>query len=580
MVRHSLSIERKRGEMNMKGFARMTKLSNVGGRADYITNERKQEAILAKSEAVDWKPYQDFEKTNQRTATANNEGRELIIALPNEWSELPPAELHARANIIAQTAVGKSTDLQWAVHWNHDRTNLHIHVIFSERQREKDTGRWDRDIYLTEDGKVARKKADRAKNPDGTDKPPVHRKGEEKGGFTAKDKAYTTKGWLANTKDRLKQTFAERWGVKIEKPDYLHQYHEGKGKEAPAIRQKNEVIKAVNGRLKDLASIGLSVEQVALPPIKATMKSRELVVPYFKDGQPQLRRCRTPERALDFLRQSEPEWTQTIARYRQPERKPEPQKAPEPTQQPSFSLTALLEAQRAYYAELFATKDQRKPLDRSAVTAPERFQTAVDEFLGAKARERALRGVSDGYKGLKGFLHGAEKKEAVADYESARRTSDRLGEKVADQLFFNTPYQRSQFISFPLDYDGKPKSEVVEKCRAKISELEAKAQTAIANARPENALEPSPERLEARRSDFVAEMAKCPLEQREAVRERLFADLDGLKQGNSVADKLTRAEVEQLAKRQLPTPAEIKRQQEREQSRNSGKREKGRGYGE
>lgn len=74
----------------MKSFARVTKLSNIGGRADYITNEKKQEAILAKSEAVDWKPYRDFERANQRTATANNEGREMIIALPNEWAKLPP----------------------------------------------------------------------------------------------------------------------------------------------------------------------------------------------------------------------------------------------------------------------------------------------------------------------------------------------------------------------------------------------------------------------------------------------------------------------------------------------------------
>lgn len=380
----------------MKSFARVTKLSNIGGRADYITNEKKQEAILAKSEVVDWKPYQNFERANQRTATANNEGREMIIALPNEWSQLPPAELHARANTIAQTAVGKATDLQWAVHWNHARSNLHIHVIFSERQREKDAGRWDRDIYLTEDGKVARRRADRAKNPDGTDKPPVHRKGEEKGGFTAKDKTYTTKSWLANTKERLKQTFTERWGVNIEKPDYLHQYHEGKGREAPAIRHKNEVIKSVNGRLKDLASVGFSVEKNALPPIRANMKNRYLLVPFLKDGQPRLRRCRTAEEAVDFLHQTKADWSARFDTFRQ---------------QPSFSFTAVLEAQRGYYEALFAMKDKRKPLDQSVVTAPERFQTAVDEFLTAKARERALKSVSEGYKGLKGILHGAERKK-------------------------------------------------------------------------------------------------------------------------------------------------------------------------
>lgn len=549
----------------MKSFARVTKLSNIGGRADYITNEKKQEAILAKSEVVDWKPYQNFERANQRTATANNEGREMIIALPNEWSQLPPAELHARANTIAQTAVGKATDLQWAVHWNHARSNLHIHVIFSERQREKDAGQWDRDIYLTEDGKVARRRADRAKNPDGTDKPPVHRKGEEKGGFTAKDKTYTTKSWLANTKERLKQTFTERWGVNIEKPDYLHQYHEGKGREAPAIRHKNEVIKSVNGRLKDLASVGFSVEKNALPPIRANMKNRYLLVPFLKDGQPRLRRCRTAEEAVDFLHQTKADWSARFDTFRQ---------------QPSFSFTAVLEAQRGYYEALFAMKDKRKPLDQSVVTAPERFQTAVDEFLTARARERALKSVSEGYKGLKGILHGAEKKEAVADYEIARRTADRLGEKVADQLFFSTPYQRSQFISFPLDYDGKPNSEIVEKCREKKSELEAKARTAIENARPDTALKPSQERLEARRSDFVEQMAKCPLEQREALRELLSGNLDGLKNGNSITDKLTRAEVEQFVRRNLPTPAEVQRQQEKEQSRNSRKKERGRGYGE
>lgn len=549
----------------MQSFARVTKLPNIKGRGKYISDVRKQEEILAQSAPVDWTPYHEYEQAHQRTSKANNEGREMIIALPNEWSQLPPAELHARANTIAQTAVGKATDLQWAVHWNHARSNLHIHVIFSERQREKDAGRWDRDIYLTEDGKVARRKADRAKNPDGTYKPPVHRKGEEKGGFTAKDKTYTTKSWLADTKERLKQTFTERWGVNIEKPDYLHQYHEGKGREAPAIRHKNEVIKSVNGRLKDLASVGFSVEKNALPPIRANMKNRYLLVPFLKDGQPRLRRCRTADEAVDFLHQTKADWSARFDTFRQ---------------QPSFSFTAVLEAQRGYYEALFAMKDKRKPLDQSVVTAPERFQTAVDEFLTAKARERALKSVSEGYKGLKGILHGAEKKEAVADYEIARRTADRLGEKVADQLFFNTPYQRSQFISFPLDYDGKPSSETVEKCREKKSELEAKARTAIENARPDTALKPSPERLEARRSDFVAQMAKCPLEQREALRELLRGNLDGLKNDNSITDKLTRAEVEQFVRRNLPTPAEVQRQQEKEQSRNSRKKERGRGYGE
>lgn len=420
MVRHSLSIERKRGEMNMKGFARMTKLSNVGGRADYITNERKQEAILAKSEAVDWKPYQDFEKANQRTATANNEGRELIIALPNEWSELPPAELHARANIIAQTAVGKSTDLQWAVHWNHDRTNLHIHVIFSERQREKSAGRWDRDIYLTEDGKVARKKADRAKNPDGTDKPPVHRKGEEKGGFTAKDKAYTTKGWLADTKDRLKQTFTERWGVNIEKPDYLHQYHEGKGKEAPAIRQKNEVIRAVNRRLEEFASIGGRAELVMLPPIKANMKNRYMVIPHFQeDGALKLTRFQNPKNALDFLQKTEAEWSKNIDIYRQnlnPLEAPERTAEPEPTREPQKAPQSVSEPPKSERtAEL--PEAPKKPSE-TILEAVKGIQQALTDYQTAN---QSLNGCKFWEFGRKKDLE-QQKAECRAVYDSHVQT--------------------------------------------------------------------------------------------------------------------------------------------------------------
>lgn len=141
----------------MKGFARVTKLSSVGGRADYISNPDRQESIVAASAPVDWKPYHDYEMANQKTDRRNNEGREVVIALPNEWAALSRGELSRRAEKLAVTAAGKDTDMQWAVHWNKAHTNLHIHVIFSERQKEKEPGRWDRDIYLTDDGKVARR---------------------------------------------------------------------------------------------------------------------------------------------------------------------------------------------------------------------------------------------------------------------------------------------------------------------------------------------------------------------------------------------------------------------------------------
>lgn len=237
----------------MKGFARVTKLSNIGGRADYISNPDRQESIVAASASVDWKPYQEFEMANQKTEKRNNEGREVIVALPNEWAALSRDDLISKAEKIAVTAAGKDTDMQWAVHWNKAHTNLHIHVIFSERQKEKNPGRWDRDIYLTADGKVARRKADRAKNEDGSIRPPVHRKGEPKDGFTAKDPQYKKRSWVPSMKQQLRDQFAAM-GVILEKPQPLHEYHEGKGKEAPIIRAKNEVIRANNAQYKAITA--------------------------------------------------------------------------------------------------------------------------------------------------------------------------------------------------------------------------------------------------------------------------------------------------------------------------------------
>ena len=429
----------------MKSFARMTKLTNIGGRADYITNEKKQEAILAKSEAVDWKPYQDFERANQRTATANNEGREMIVALPNEWASLPTKELHSRADILAQTAVGKSTDLQWAVHWNHDRTNLHLHVVFSERQKEKAEGRWDRDIYLTEDGKVARKKADRAKNPDGTDKPPVHRKGEKKGGFTAKDTTYTSKGWLHETKEKLKQTYAERWGVNIEKQDFLHQYHEGKGKEAPAIRQKNEAIKGINGRLNDLTSCYANVDTIA-SQMKSTAKNRILIVPYLKDGSPTWQRCRSSAEALAFLQKTEADWSARFDTSRQPqravleatERTPELTATQEPTREPQTAETVVSGLPASH----------REPNPHTALKKPS--ETILDTLKGMQKAMTDFQ-IYDTEEARCKFWEFGKKKEfsdlasqSRAEYEALAKTLKKQG--VPDDLSFTAVWFKPELL--------------------------------------------------------------------------------------------------------------------------------------
>ena len=76
---------KKAGAEMAKVYSRMTKVNNVTGRSDYISNNDRQEFLILteKSSDFDWKEYADFEKTNQKSKEKNNEARELVIALPN-----------------------------------------------------------------------------------------------------------------------------------------------------------------------------------------------------------------------------------------------------------------------------------------------------------------------------------------------------------------------------------------------------------------------------------------------------------------------------------------------------------------
>ena len=244
----------------MQFFLRMSKLSSIVGRADYISNPARQEHIVLARSYADWKPYQEFERTHRKSSKANNEGRELIIALPNEWGQLGEIELASRMNELAQQILPGKTEYQWAIHWNKAHTNLHVHLIFSERNRQyTSSGVWDRDIYLTQDGKVARRKADRAVDRNGKVKPPVHRKGEPKDAgkpsFSPKDPKFKNKKWLNSAKCTT-ILFMIKHGVVPEQYGVLHQHHEGKGSGAAKIQKTNADIRKFNQSFKQLQEFG------------------------------------------------------------------------------------------------------------------------------------------------------------------------------------------------------------------------------------------------------------------------------------------------------------------------------------
>lgn len=266
----------------MQSYTRVTKLNNIQGRAGYITNPDKQEEIVIESAPVDWQPYVDYELNNQKSKEKNNQGREIVFSIPNEWYTLPKEELRERVQPLVELAVGKSTDMQWAVHWNKTRTNLHVHVVFSERSIEKNPGHWDRDIYLTEDGKIARKKADRAKDSSGNDLPPIHRKGDLKGNYTAKNTMYLQRTFNKQVRTVLEREMKQRYGVVFEEPKPLKQFHHGKGSESETIKKKNEIIKETNYLLSIFKEIGYDKTYNSFfRQFKEYIKDKKILVGYY-----------------------------------------------------------------------------------------------------------------------------------------------------------------------------------------------------------------------------------------------------------------------------------------------------------
>ncbi len=125
----------------MKGvtFVEHTKLSNVKGRIKYISSKAQQENLYAVHETVPREYWRDLAKENQtdfkRSGTAGSciEAREFIIALPKEFFYFNHEELLKYFTESFKRKYG--TECIAALHHNKAKTNFHIHLIFSERQK-------------------------------------------------------------------------------------------------------------------------------------------------------------------------------------------------------------------------------------------------------------------------------------------------------------------------------------------------------------------------------------------------------------------------------------------------------------
>lgn len=184
-------------------YVQMSKISNAAGRSDYISNKERQEEIVMHQSrmAYSWKEHSAFEKQHQKSSADNNEARELIIKLPNEL-DTDREKLKEICSCLAVSIIGPEKDYEYAVHWNKGKTNLHVHILFSERENQlnPEPKIYKKDIWQDRNThKLAKAGAENAVL--------VHRKGEiqlDKEGnvkyqadiFKTKDIRFKSKGWL------------------------------------------------------------------------------------------------------------------------------------------------------------------------------------------------------------------------------------------------------------------------------------------------------------------------------------------------------------------------------------------------
>ena len=196
--------------MARHSFIQMSKLSNVKGRIAYIADPKRQEYLYAAfSTREDMTFWDDLAKECQeefrRYGTEGKciEARELIIALPEEYTQYDPQQV--LEDFTEQFKKRYDVECVSALHHNKTKKNYHIHLIFSERRLlpEPDIRIATRSVFYDELGKRVRtKKEITGENGKIREGCTVIKKGEayESHLFSQKDEVFKNKLFLDEAK--------------------------------------------------------------------------------------------------------------------------------------------------------------------------------------------------------------------------------------------------------------------------------------------------------------------------------------------------------------------------------------------
>lgn len=156
---------------NINIYVKETKLNDVAGRVDYISNPERQEekliAVVGQHDPSFWNQL----AADCRFATKNGEcveARELIVQLPNNISELSEEEMLQKLQSLKQLIDSRTgTDCMIALHDSHKGAegkpgNKHVHIIAPERELLPNPEQIiaERNLFFDETGKRKYKKSD------------------------------------------------------------------------------------------------------------------------------------------------------------------------------------------------------------------------------------------------------------------------------------------------------------------------------------------------------------------------------------------------------------------------------------
>ncbi len=188
----------------------MSKLPDVRGRITYISSHARQENLYAVYETTNRHYWTELAKCNQQEFQKSGtegkciEAREFIIALPESFSNLyEPDKLLQLFTDRFKEKYG--VECVSALHHNKRKTNYHIHLIFSERERlpEPIEKTATRNMFYDKQGKHVRtKKEILDENGDVRKGCKIVKKGEvyERNLFTAKNKLFKQDNFVDEVK--------------------------------------------------------------------------------------------------------------------------------------------------------------------------------------------------------------------------------------------------------------------------------------------------------------------------------------------------------------------------------------------